>query len=88
MEVASVAWPCVWPSFLSDMCACGAQGESQLNVVLLVFYGVSLLSVSPNTEPGGSKIPKQASPLFVCLAFVLHIVFACLNFHFRRWLQI
>lgn len=59
VEVASVAWPRVWPNFLSDMCACGALGESQLNVVLLVLYGVSLHSVAPNTEPGGGKITNK-----------------------------
>ena len=63
MDVAAVAWPRVWPNFLSDMCACGALGESQLNVVLLVLHGVSLLSVAPNSDPGGSKITnKQVRP--------------------------
>jgi hypothetical protein len=63
-EVAAVAWPRVWPNFLSDMCACAAQGESQLNVVLLVLSTVSLYSVSPNSEPGGGKMAfKQVEDL-------------------------
>jgi hypothetical protein len=68
--VASVAWPRVWPNFLSDMCACGVLGESQLNVVLLVLHGVSLYSVSPNTEPGGGggKMAfKQVTIYFVLI---------------------
>ena len=51
-------------SLLSDMCACAAQGESQLNVVLLVLSTVSLYSVSPNSEPGGGKMAfKQVEDL-------------------------
>ncbi len=65
-EVAAVAWPRVWPNFLSDMCACGAQGESQLNVVLLVLHGVSLHSVSPNIDPGSNKMSlKQVTVMFI-----------------------
>jgi len=77
VDVASVAWPRVWPNFLSDMCACGALGESQLNVVLLVLHGVSLYSVSPNTEPGGGgKMAFKQVTLFLCLhSFILVILF-------------
>jgi hypothetical protein len=79
-EVAAVAWPRVWPSFLSDMCACGAQGESQLNVVLLVLHGVSLYSVSPNTDPGTNKMAlKQVMMPIVFNVLTCHI-FCC-----RKW---